>query len=294
MDSRKLVAFQGACDPRVIQPFRIKRLAIGVDLEEFQPRFGKAGRRCSQLSKLMETLLELLARYSAKATFFTVGETAEQFPELIRSLSTQGHEIASHGHHHTPISKLDPISFTDDLRRSMDTLNGLSENPVIGFRAPLLSLTKDCAWAYDRLKAEGIKYSSSVFPAANVQYGWPGCPTVPHERGGIYEYPITLIRIAWRHFPAVGGAYFRIVPQEWMFKALGKLRDEPLITSYFHPYDFDCEQTFAIHRELARKPWLAPLLFYNRPEFLKRLEVLLDHTESLLTFSQHYEEMSQS
>jgi polysaccharide deacetylase family protein (PEP-CTERM system associated) len=266
--------------------WRIRRLALGVDLEEFQPRPGRPAGGTA-LPVLVEALLQVLARRGVKATFFTVGETARRYQDLVAAIAADGHEIASHGYRHLPLAKQDPRTFADDLQESLDVLHALSPRPVIGYRAPLLSMTPHTAWAYAALHDAGIRYSSSVFPAANVQHGWPGCPSHPHVRDGVLEYPITPTRIAGALVPAVGGAYFRIFPRRLLFRALRSLGGTPLITSYFHPYDYDVHQPFALHRELARKPWLAPLLFYNRGDFLPRLEVLLDHADSVIPFSRH-------
>ena len=35
-----------------------------------------------------------------KATFFCIGENAEQYPELVKLLKSEGHEIANHSHRH--------------------------------------------------------------------------------------------------------------------------------------------------------------------------------------------------
>ncbi len=45
-------------------------------------------------------ILDLLAKYDAKATFFVIGERAEKFPDLIRKLNDEGHEIANHTYTH--------------------------------------------------------------------------------------------------------------------------------------------------------------------------------------------------
>ncbi len=47
-----------------------------------------------------EMLIDILARYNIKATFFVVGEWAETYPESVKALSDAGHEIMNHSHHH--------------------------------------------------------------------------------------------------------------------------------------------------------------------------------------------------
>src|SRR5436190_20754178 len=42
------------------------------------------------------TILDLLDRFDARATFFVIGKNAEQYPHLITAILTRGHEIANH------------------------------------------------------------------------------------------------------------------------------------------------------------------------------------------------------
>ena len=45
-------------------------------------------------------LLELLERLQIRATFFHIGKRAEQYPELVRLVAQQGHQIGLHGYEH--------------------------------------------------------------------------------------------------------------------------------------------------------------------------------------------------
>jgi peptidoglycan/xylan/chitin deacetylase (PgdA/CDA1 family) len=45
-------------------------------------------------------VLEVLAKYEAKATFFCVGENVARHPEVARQVLAQGHRLANHTFHH--------------------------------------------------------------------------------------------------------------------------------------------------------------------------------------------------
>lgn len=45
-------------------------------------------------------ILELLQQYDIKATFFLIGEKCEQYPELVRRIVAEGHQIANHSATH--------------------------------------------------------------------------------------------------------------------------------------------------------------------------------------------------
>ncbi len=51
-------------------------------------------------------LLELLARYSVKATFFVTGVNAQRHPELIEAILQGGHTLGNHSYHHSPFLML--------------------------------------------------------------------------------------------------------------------------------------------------------------------------------------------
>jgi len=46
----------------------------------------------------VELILQLLNDAGAKATFFTLGWIAERYPQLVRRIMAEGHELASHGY----------------------------------------------------------------------------------------------------------------------------------------------------------------------------------------------------
>ena len=51
-------------------------------------------------------LLDLLDRYSAKATFFVMGLHAERNPDIIRAILARGHTLGNHTYHHSPFLML--------------------------------------------------------------------------------------------------------------------------------------------------------------------------------------------
>ena len=62
-------------------------------------------------------ILDLLAKYGAKATFFVIGENAAAHPELIAREIAEGHEVANHTMTHAALSRL---SYRDALREVLD------------------------------------------------------------------------------------------------------------------------------------------------------------------------------
>jgi peptidoglycan/xylan/chitin deacetylase (PgdA/CDA1 family) len=62
-------------------------------------------------------LLEILGRFDAKATFFSIGMWAEREPGLLREMHEAGHAIGNHTHTHPTMPLLSGKAVKEELRR---------------------------------------------------------------------------------------------------------------------------------------------------------------------------------
>src|SRR5438270_4452863 len=90
-------------------------------------------------------ILEQLARFGQKATFFVVGELARAQPDLVHDIADGGHEVASHGWDHQRVHNFTPEQFRQDVRWSKDALEQILGRPVVGYRAPTFSIVRRTA-----------------------------------------------------------------------------------------------------------------------------------------------------
>lgn len=191
-------------------------------------------------------ILELFARHDVKATFFTLGWVAEQFPELVRDIAAAGHEVASHGWQHTRVNTQQPEDFRNDIRRTRALLQDISGQPVLGYRAASYSIGRSEAWAWDELAEAGYSYSSSIVPISHDLYGIPDAPRFAFDtaQGRLLEIPITTIPFAGRNINCGGGGWFRLFPysfSRWALRKVNASDVEPGIF-YFHPWEIDPDQ----------------------------------------------------
>lgn len=70
-------------------------------------------------------LLEVLARAKATATFFLQGSQAERWPQLVREIHRQGHQVANHGFSHGSATKLPLLDFVQEVERTQALLEGI-------------------------------------------------------------------------------------------------------------------------------------------------------------------------
>lgn len=201
----------------------------------------------------LDPLLDLLAQYNTKASFFVLGYQAEKTPELIRDIARQGHEIGSHGYSHRFVYQQSPEEFRRELRLSKTILQDLTGEAIEGYRAPFFSITSDSLWAHDILLEEGFLYDSSVFPVKNYRYGIPGAQRQPgwlttQSGEKIYQIPLSTARLplgtlAQRfNIPMSGGGYFRLYPYP-VTKALVQRihKEQARLIFYVHPWEYDAQ-----------------------------------------------------
>jgi polysaccharide deacetylase family protein (PEP-CTERM system associated) len=222
-----------------------------------------------------ERVLRLFERQGVRATFFTLGWVAERHPALVRAIVAGGHELASHGMSHQRVHSLSEAAFRADVRASKRLLEDIGGVPVVGYRAPSFSIDARTPWAHAVLRAEGYRYSSSVFPLATDHYGMPDAPRFvyqPFADSSFLEIPLTTAELAGRRWPCAGGGYFRLLPFGVSRAGLRRVagRDREACVFYFHPWEVDPGQP-----RVAGLSARARVRHYlNLPRMLPRLERL--------------------
>ena len=194
-----------------------------------------------------ERLLEMFDEARTRATFFVLGWVAERYPQLVRRIAAQGHEIASHGYAHRLVYDLTPREFRDDVRRSKAILEAATSAPVLGYRAPSYSVTPKSLWALDVLIDEGFRYDASIFPIHHDRYGIPVSPRHPYvlnRAQPLVEAPASTVRWGPLNLPIGGGGYFRILPYEWTRWGISRLNAVERLPAifYLHPWEIDDAQ----------------------------------------------------
>jgi peptidoglycan/xylan/chitin deacetylase (PgdA/CDA1 family) len=81
-------------------------------------------------------LLDILAQYGVKGTFFLVGSFAQQEPTLTKQIAAAGHLIGNHSWSHPNLSLSSPARIREELRRTKETLEQMMARPVRYFRPP--------------------------------------------------------------------------------------------------------------------------------------------------------------
>ena len=83
-----------------------------------------------------QTLIDILARYEVKATFFVVGFWADKYPESVQALHEAGHEVMTHSDDHAHFNPLTRQQIIDNLNAGCDKIEAVTGARPTLFRAP--------------------------------------------------------------------------------------------------------------------------------------------------------------
>lgn len=227
-----------------------------------------------RVEKGLFKVVDLLNSKNVKATFFTLGWVAKEYPHLIKELDAAGHELASHGYTHEKVYNLTPDEFREEIRTTKKVIEDIIAKPVHAFRAPFFSITEKSLWALEILAEEGYTIDCSISPIKTWRYGIASCPDEIFRitEADITEFPVSAFKLLSKRW-AIGGAYFRLFPYAFTHAgALKRKKEGRFNMFYIHPWEYDPEHPKV---NLERK---ARFTHYTR------LSKTITNTEKLLNF----------
>ena len=119
------------------------------------------------------SILDVLKKHNAKATFFSTVVFAQQIPDLIERLISEGHELASHTYYHSDFEN-------EHLKMSKEALENQFNVEIKGLRMPRMREVDS-----EEVKKAGFKYNSSVNP------------TLFYKEGIIRSYYNTITKVSF-------------------------------------------------------------------------------------------------
>ena len=242
---------------------------LSIDLEEFNHDLKRSlNIRNTEAMKtdvlwskynLIDSFLKKFGGENGRyCTFFCTGCIAEKDPDLIRKISTDGHEIASHSYYHDNLHTKNSTELEVILKRSKDALESAAGKEVLGFRAPRFLLNKDTVDQY-KIIEKIFKYDSSFC-----------CQTINEKNIFQRKYNLSNIKL----FPiykkkflnksiSFGGTFFKLYPRQIIQKLINsslKNNIEPHI--YLHPYELNNSKDLKVKYHELKDLGLGKSIYY--------------------------------
>ena len=115
---------------------------LGSNMRRLPPPAARRGEVCVTIDDgpnpaVTPAVLDLLERHGAKASFFCIGQQAQQHPSLCREIVRRGHTVENHSWRHAHhFSLLGPRAYTRELAAAQDALSQITGEAPRFFRAP--------------------------------------------------------------------------------------------------------------------------------------------------------------
>lgn len=83
-----------------------------------------------------EELLRILKTNQVRSTFFLCGLWLEKFPEMVKKIAADGHEVGNHSYTHPHMNNLSALEITEELTRTHQLIKELTGQNATMFRPP--------------------------------------------------------------------------------------------------------------------------------------------------------------
>ncbi len=203
---------------------------LSFDIEEFDMpmEYGKnipIDEQISISSMGTKIILDILTEHKLSATFFSTVVFASKATDLIHRITSEGHELASHGYFHSQFKK-------EHLLQSKLELEKISGSSVKGFRMARMMAVEDQA-----IQDAGYSYNSSLNPVyLPGRYNNFFKSRTIFKTGQLLQIPasatpflrVPLFWLSFHHLP------------QWVYRAacMITMNNDHYLNIYFHPWEF--------------------------------------------------------
>jgi peptidoglycan/xylan/chitin deacetylase (PgdA/CDA1 family) len=204
-------------------------------------------------------ILSVLRAAEIHASFFIPAWVAEHYPQSVRAIAGDGHEIGCHGDVHERVTDLERGREQAILKKSLDVLTPLAGRRPIGYRAPAWQFSPN---TLDLVTAEGFDYSSNMMDRLRP-YLHP-----PMNGRALVEIPVSWVLDDAPYFLFTGQRAIQPpgpVLQGWLTEFEGITAMGGVTNFTFHPQIIGrpsrlaCLQELIDHARHTPRVWIATL-----------------------------------
>ncbi len=122
---------------------------IGLEVPEIEVPLDPEGKYVALTfddgphAEVTPRVLEVLADYDAKATFYMLGSQVEYYPEIAKRVEEEGHEIGDHTMSHKDLSRLGSAQVAEEIDRSTAFIEGATATSPKSLRPPYGALNDE-------------------------------------------------------------------------------------------------------------------------------------------------------
>lgn len=203
---------------------------LSFDIEEFDMPF-EYGKEISFEDQIAISragtiaILDILDKYSVKATFFCTVTFAENIPDLIKRITETGHELASHGYYHSDFKP-------EHLLQSKLKLEELSGKEITGYRMARMMPVDE-----KEIEKAGYTYNTSINPTyLPGRYNNFNISRTHFIKDNVLQIPASVSPMV--RFPLFWLSFHNLPLSIYKTLANWTYKKDKYLNIYFHPWEF--------------------------------------------------------
>jgi peptidoglycan/xylan/chitin deacetylase (PgdA/CDA1 family) len=203
---------------------------LSFDIEEFDMPF-EYGKEISFEDQIAISragtiaILDILDKYSVKATFFCTVTFAENIPDLIKRITETGHELASHGYYHSDFKP-------EHLLQSKLKLEELSGKEITGYRMARMMPVDE-----KEIEKAGYTYNTSINPTyLPGRYNNFNISRTHFIKDNVLQIPASVSPMV--RFPLFWLSFHNLPLSIYKTLASWTYKKDKYLNIYFHPWEF--------------------------------------------------------
>lgn len=114
---------------------------------------------CAWNADDIDSILETLNKTNVKITFFIVGDWADKYPEAVKKIYENGHEIGNHSNTHPHVNKLSMEKNIEEIELASEKLKKITGKNVNLYRCPYGEYNETVINAANKIKYYTIQWS---------------------------------------------------------------------------------------------------------------------------------------
>lgn len=123
-------------------------------------------------------LLDMLKERHIKATFFLIGRSVATWPDIVKRIVAEGHEVANHTWSHPQLSHMKSTSVMDQLQKTHDAIVKACGVAPLVYRPPYGAILL----AQRKAIRDKFQYPTIVWDADPIDWRSPRSSTKVHDR----------------------------------------------------------------------------------------------------------------
>jgi polysaccharide deacetylase family sporulation protein PdaB len=100
-----------------------------------------------------QNILDILAKYNVRVTFFMTGEWVGKYPDDVKAIAAAGHDLGNHSENHKQMSELSKEECIEEIMKAHDRIKELTGREMDLFRPPygdyndtLVKAARECGY----------------------------------------------------------------------------------------------------------------------------------------------------